>query len=88
MRKLVVDGQEWQVKIGKDDMEAWTPDHLHKLVIPLTVVTGRTPDTIERGRHKKTSDGMVTPKMMVEAIRDTLAHGHSGWVGGNRFYVK
>ncbi len=88
MRKLVVDGQEWLVKVGKDDMEARTPDHLHKLVIPLTVVTGLTPDNLEEGRHNGDEFGMVTPKMMVEAIRDTLAHGHSGWVGGNRFYVK
>lgn len=31
-------------------------------VVPITMVTGGTPDSLERGRWKKTREGMVTPR--------------------------
>ena len=74
MRKLMIDGIEWRMKIGQDDMEARSGPARGgiKLVMPLTFVTGNTTDNIERGRWKKTSDGMVTPGMIAEAIRRCL----------------
>jgi hypothetical protein len=41
--------------------------------MPLTFVTGNTSDNIERGRWKKTSDGMVTPAMIARGIGTCLA---------------
>ena len=70
MRKLVVDGSTWLVRVGTSAMEA--RNGTAKLVIPLDRVTGRTWDVLERGRHKKTSDGMVTPSMMERAIRTAV----------------
>ena len=74
MRKIVIAGELWMVKVGKDSMEARTGPRRGgiKLVIPLTFATGNTSDNIERGRWKKTADGMVTPGMIAEAIQRCL----------------
>jgi hypothetical protein len=67
MRTIKVDGRTWSVKVGKDWMEARSGNT--KLAVPLSQVTGRSPDTLERGRWKKTSDGMVTPDQIAAANR-------------------
>jgi len=53
MRTVTMDGCKWAAKIGRDWMEARSGKP--KLVIPLNDVTGRWWDSIERGRHKKTT---------------------------------
>jgi hypothetical protein len=39
-----------------------------KRVIDYSTLTGRSWDTLERGQHKRTSDGMVTPDDVREYI--------------------
>lgn len=59
-RSLDVDGQEWQFKIGQTSANIKDPDG-RGTTVSLSDLTGLTPHLIERGRWKKTQDGMVTP---------------------------
>lgn len=61
MRKLVVDGETWEYMIGKNNVVLRNPRDEKKMILTLEKVTGRSSDTIEKGRKKGTSDGMVTP---------------------------
>jgi hypothetical protein len=80
MRTLVVDGIEWKVKVGQSSMEARSDSQ--KIVVPLNVFNSW--DNIERGRWKKTQDGMITPGEMAEAIRKTLG-GDEDYFRPDRF---
>jgi hypothetical protein len=68
MRTLVVDGKAYQYRIGHHSMVLVHPDG-KKEIVRLAVIANRTPDTIDRGRWKKTSDGMITPKHVEGYIR-------------------
>jgi hypothetical protein len=72
-RKITVDGREWYCHIGTDVIEARyrSPkgDEI-KLWSPLELVTRRSAETLERGRWKKTTDGMVTPKLIAAWIHE------------------
>jgi len=59
-RRIVVNGEVWQYKIGRSYVHIWTPRG-RKLIKRAHEVAGRTPDVLERGQWKKTSDGMITP---------------------------
>jgi len=69
-RRIEVNGKPFKFKIGNDAAVIRTDDQGYKdtRVVPLSELTGRTPDTIERGRRKKTSDGMITPGHIKEFI--------------------
>jgi hypothetical protein len=41
-----------------------SPERKKKTLVKLSAITGTTPDTIERGRWKKSSDGMVLPSQI------------------------
>jgi hypothetical protein len=53
MHTITVDGRNWVVKIGRDCMDPRS--RKTKLVVPLNDSTGRSWDSIKRGRHKKTT---------------------------------
>ena len=59
-RKIVVRGVEWKYFVGHGAVEARCGER--KIVEQLHRVTGGTPNDFERGQHKRTSDGMITPK--------------------------
>ncbi len=60
MRKIHLDEQIYLYRIGRGYVVIEFPDG-HREVISDSTITGRTPDTLERGRWKKTPDGMVLP---------------------------
>jgi len=60
MRKIHLDGEIYQYRIGKGYVVIEFPDG-HREVVSDSTITGRTNDALERGRWKKTSDGMVLP---------------------------
>ncbi len=59
-RKLIASGVEWSYHIGRSYAVLISPEG-KRSVVELTTLTGRTWETIERGRRKETADGMVTP---------------------------
>jgi hypothetical protein len=59
MRTLTIGRQAYRYRIGRGSAVIEGPGW--KDVVPLTTLTGRSPDTLERGRWKRTRDGMVTP---------------------------
>lgn len=70
-RKIVVGGAEWKYHIGSGAVEARCGDR--KLVgTPPEIVPGLTWDIFERGQHKRTSDGMITPKHIAAWIGSRL----------------
>ena len=71
MRKIVVDGQNWQFMIGRSFVKVVSPSG-QGYVANHSEVTGRSWDTLERGIWKKTSDGMVTPANIEVFIRNLL----------------
>lgn len=56
-----MDGKVWGYRIGQQFAVIHLPGTIRKKIVTLAIITGRTPDTIDRGKWKKTSDGMVTP---------------------------
>lgn len=64
MRKLVVDGKEYTYTVGKDF--AIVKFEGRKIA---TIFLHEIKD-VERGRWKKTSDGMITPSEIAEYIRE------------------
>ncbi len=61
VRKIHVGGKVWGYRIGQQFAVIHLPGTIRKKVVTLSKITGRTCDTIERGRWKITSDGMVKP---------------------------
>lgn len=59
-RKLDIDGQIWWWTIGHLLITIWGPDGT-KHRVTITEVRGVSPAVYERGQHKRTVDGMVTP---------------------------
>ena len=60
MRKLELPSGTWHYKIGVSSAQIRGPNG-EDANVGAHEINGRTPDTLERGRHKKTTDGMVTP---------------------------
>lgn len=68
MRKITVDGIEYLYRIGRDFAVIRLPNG--KTLRPfITDLTGQRPDDLERGRWKKTSDGMVTPRHIKDYLQ-------------------
>jgi len=60
MRKLHIGNEEWQYKIGEGTVVVKTPDG-KRFNIGCHEVKGLSPDDFDKGKWKKTSDGMITP---------------------------
>jgi hypothetical protein len=60
MRKLHIGNEEWQYRVGNGTIVVVTPLG-SKVYIQCHKVKGLTPDEYDRGKWKKTSDGMITP---------------------------
>lgn len=65
-RRIIVDGVEWKYHIGSGSAEARSG--ARKLSGTLSEISGGTSFSIERGRHKQSSDGMITPKQVAAWI--------------------
>jgi len=69
-RKIEVDGKEYEYRVG------FSFTKIYRLgiswLIDLSTLTGKSWESIERGRWKKTTDGMITSKMV------------EGWIRKNR----
>lgn len=59
-RTMEINGKNWKFIIGSSNVVIWSPTGV-KIVTNHSKVTDRTWDTLERGRWKKTSNGMVCP---------------------------
>ncbi len=66
-RKIEVDGKEYEYRIGFSFAKIYRLDV--SWLIDLSTLTGKSWQSIERSRWKKTTDGMITPKMVEEWIR-------------------
>lgn len=69
-RRLQLPSGVWRYRIGREAVILLGPDG-SKHVERLSVVTGRSQDTIDRGRYKITPDGMVLPsdiKRYIETV--------------------
>lgn len=67
-RKIVVAGVDWTYYVGKCAVEARCGER--KIVGQLHDVAGLTPYVFERGRDKRTSDGMITPRQIAAWIAE------------------
>ena len=67
MRKITVNGIEHQYKIGYATAVIRFPDGKSEHV-KLSDLANKRHDIIERGRHKRNDDGMITPKMVAGYI--------------------
>jgi len=72
MRKIHTGTQVWEYRIGKGAVVIQPPDGRKKIVVDLSTLTGRSWNVLERGQHKMTSDGMVTPGDVKKYIEDHL----------------
>lgn len=61
MRKITINDEIWSVFIGKSNAVIHNPRTEKKSIVSLDKITGRPLELIERGRRKKTEDGMVKP---------------------------
>lgn len=71
-RKIVVDEKEYKYKVGRGstnirDLETWK-----SISVSNHILKGITPNTFERGQHKKTSDGMVLPSEVSKWIKKCI----------------
>jgi hypothetical protein len=72
MRKIDVDGEEWEFSTGKGNAVIKNPRTGKKAIVDYSILTGRTWNVLERGQWKKTIDGMVTPGHVSGYIRKHL----------------
>jgi len=70
-RKIEVNGKTFQYLIGRSAVVIYD-DTDKRHYARVDEVKGLSPDIIERGRYKKTSDGMVTPKNVAHWIGNCL----------------
>jgi (2Fe-2S) ferredoxin len=70
-RKLVIDGETWLYRVGESSVKIRNPEGLGHAV-DVHTLTGRD---VERGRWKRTSDGMVTPGDVRKYIDEHLKKG-------------
>lgn len=80
-RRIVIEGAEWRWKTGKGGMVKARGPSGESLVFSQPDL-GRSWDTFERGQHKRTGDGVITPGMVAEAIRRSTSQDDRS--GGRR----
>lgn len=68
MRKIIINGLKYEYSIsGRRTVTIINPEEV-KTHVNCGVLKGMTPDNFDRGKWKKTSDGMVTPKHIKKYI--------------------
>ncbi len=67
MRKIHVKGRDYRFRVGKQNVVIRDNEDKAR-VVRISEITRRTPDVLERGRWKGTSDGMVTPHLIAKWI--------------------
>lgn len=72
LRNITVLGKIWRFQIGTAAAVIYDPAK-RRYVIALPDITGSSHYTIERGRRKKTQDGMVLPSEIRSYIESRLA---------------
>lgn len=72
MRKLELDDETWEYMIGRSNVKIKSPRTGKSHIVDFSTITGRPWSTIERGQHKKTSDGMVGPGDVRLYIENTI----------------
>ncbi len=60
-RQVTVLGRVWRFFVGKQHTVLRHPDTNAAIVVPNWEIKGCSPDIFERGKYKKTSDGMIKP---------------------------
>ena len=61
MRHLEAAGRTWGYVVGSWSVRITSPRTGKSVVVDVAAITGRSPSDFERGRYKRTSDGMVKP---------------------------
>lgn len=74
LRKITVGDLDYRWIVSKSKVVIYSPSNEGpvKHAVSISDVTGRTLDAVERGRWKKTSDGMVTPRQVAKYIEKLL----------------
>ena len=60
-RNIVVGGISWEYTVGSGDIVAYSENGERKCE-GIHVLKGTDPDSVDRGRWKKTTDGMLRPR--------------------------
>lgn len=72
MRAITIDGEKWKYNVGKDVTVLRRPDHTIFGKVTNWALIGVDPSTFERGKYKRTSDGMVKPSHIAAFIKAEL----------------
>lgn len=64
MRKIVVNGHTYRYRVGK----TYTKFDNGVVIANWKLASKQSPDIFERGQWKRTSDGMITPKMVADFL--------------------
>lgn len=75
MRKLSVNGFDYEYKIGKDFASIRNLSTNKRVSVPLSEITGLPPHVFEKERRNRTSDGMVTPSLIKNWILNLTNEG-------------
>lgn len=70
MRSITVAGPKYRYTVGRQTTVVRREDNTVLGKVGNHTLVGLTPSDFERGKRKKTSDGMVTPKHIAKAIRE------------------
>lgn len=75
MRKVHIQGKVWQYEIGRTAVviKFPSPHQARGFTVAANLVVERTPDDLERGRHKKSSNGMIKPSDVKAYIEKNLS---------------
>ena len=73
MRKLHIQGRVWHWRVGQGGVVIQLPGSIKKITVMAADIKGITPDSVDRGRWKKTSDGMIRPGEVKSYIEKNLS---------------
>jgi hypothetical protein len=75
VRKVHIQGKVWQYEIGHQFVviQFPPPNQKKKFTIAQSLLVERTPDELDRGRWKKTQDGMIKPSDVKNYIEKNLS---------------
>lgn len=71
-RTLKIESREWTYRVSRDNVTFRDEHDCLVANVDILVLTGRSGDTIERGRRKETSDGMVTPGQVAKYVGEHM----------------
>lgn len=75
MRKVHILGKVWQYQIGRTAVviQFPPPNQIRKFTVEASLVAERKPEDLERGKWKKSSDGMIKPSDVKRYIEKNLS---------------